>query len=169
MMDMTWVYAIVLAGIAFSLVLLNAIPYLLNAVKITRRLTYVNILNRHALIGPWSAATLLFQTLYLMVNVFCLSFKVDNLSHAGRRAGTLSLINLSPLLSGLHLDFLASILGLSLKTIQLIHRSAGFASFALAIFHVAVAAATEKSAFRRESSRVFAIIVRLSVAHVFLI
>lgn len=160
---MTWVYAIVLAGITFYLALLNAVPYLLNAIAITRRLTYLNLLNRHALIGPWSAATLLLQTLYLMANVFCLSFNVKNLSHAGRRAGTLALINLSPLLGGLHLDFLASIVGLPLKTIKRIHRSAGFASLALATFHVTVAAATENSAFKRESSRAFVIIVRISV------
>jgi hypothetical protein len=166
-MDMTWVYAVLLAGIAFSLVLLRAIPHLLNAIKKTRRLTYVNVLNRHGLIGPWSAVAVLFHTLYLMVNVFFLSFKVDNLSHAGRRAGTLSLINLSPVLGSLHLDFLASMLRLPLKTIQRIHRLAGFASFTLAILHVAVAAATEKSAFRRESSRVFAIIVSLSVLDAF--
>lgn len=173
-MDVTWVYPVLLAGTAFSLVLLKVIPHILNAihpiliaikktVKRTRRLAYVNVLNRHGLIGPWSLVTMLFQTLYLMVNVFFLSFKVDNLSHAGRRAGTLSLINLSPVLGSLHLDFLASMLRLPLKTIKRIHRLAGFASFTLAIFHVAVAVATETSALRTGSSRVFTIIVSLSV------
>lgn len=183
-MDTTWVYATVLAGITLSLVLLNTIPYflkafkimrhltiphLLKALKIMRHLTYVNVLNRHALIGPWSAVTLLFQSLYLLVNVFCLSFKVDNLSHAGRRAGTLSLINLGPLLGSLNLDFLAGILRLSLKSTQRIHRSAGIASFILAIFHVAVAAATETSTFLRASSHVFTIIVSFSVPDIFLV
>lgn len=166
-MDTTQAYSIVLAGIAFCFLLLNITCYLQNIIKKTKRLKYWNVLNRHALVGPWSAATLLLQTLYWIVNVFCLSFKVDSLSHAGRRAGTLSLINLSPLLSGLHHDFLAGMLGLSLKTIQRIHRSAAFAAFTLATFHVAIAAATEKSAFRRESSRIFVIIVRLSVSHLF--
>lgn len=161
-METTWVYAIVVAGVACSLVLLNAMPYLSSAIKTTKRLTYLNILDRHSLVGPWRATTLLSLTLYLAVNAFCLSFKVDNLSHTGRRAGALSLINLSPLLGSFHLDFLASILGLSLKTTRSIHRSAGCASFALAVFHVAVAAATENAAFQTESSRVPTIMVSLS-------
>lgn len=81
------------------------------------------------------------------MNIFYLYFNVDNLSHAGRRAGALSLINLGPLLGTFHLDFLASLLGLPLKTVKRTHCLAGLTALGLTVFYVIIEAATEKSMF----------------------
>jgi hypothetical protein len=163
-MDITQEYAIVLAGTSLCFLFWNLfvstrfMTYL--SVQISRRVSHIYVIDRHGLMGPWSAAGVLLQMVYLTMNLFCLCYRVDSLSNAGRRAGTLSLINLGPLLGGFHLDFLASLSGLSLKTIHRIHRSASFTAFSLAAFHVLTAAATENSAFRNETLHPFVIIVR---------
>ena len=164
-MEITQVYAVVVGGIASAFLLLALMSSLAPfwayiRLQMTKHLMYPYILNRHALIGPWSAADVLLQVVYLTVNLFCISFRVANLSQAGLRAGTLSLINLCPLFSGPHLDFVADLLGLSLKGYRRVHRSAAFVAFALAIFHVLVVAATKSSTFRVESLHPFVIIVR---------
>jgi hypothetical protein len=169
-MDITQVYAIIVFGIALCFLLRNILSsqrFMTDiSLQTSKRLTYSYILNRHALIGPWSVATAMIQVVYLTVNVFCLCFDVDDLPHAGRRAGTLSLINLGPLLGVFHLDFLATLLGLPLKTVKRVHRLASLAAFALAVFHVVIVAATEKSAFQTKSSHPFVIIVRSSSFHI---
>ena len=164
-MEITQVYAVVVGGIASAFLLLALMSSLAPfwayiRLQMTKHLVYPYILNRHALIGPWSAADVLLQVVYLTVNLFCISFRVANISQAGLRAGTLSLINLCPLFSGPHLDFVADLLGLSLKGYRRVHRSAAFVAFALAIFHVLVVAATKSSTFRVESLHPFVIIVR---------
>jgi hypothetical protein len=63
---------------------------------------------------------------------------------AADSAGTLSLINLGPLLGVFHLDFLATLLGLPLKTVKRVHRLASLAAFALAVFHVVIVVQTRE-------------------------
>jgi hypothetical protein len=147
-MDITQAYALAAGGIAFPFPCANLFSYLPGfghyvCLFMSKHLTYPYILNRHALLGPWSRADLLIQLVYLATNIFCLSFRVADISSAGLRAGTLSLINLIPLLSGPHLSFLADLLGIQLSTYRNVHRSAGFTAFALATFHVLTALATK--------------------------
>jgi hypothetical protein len=161
-MEITRVYAVVVGGIAAAFLSMTLISLLAPYVflQISKQFVFLYVLDRHALIGPWSAADVLLQVIYLTANLFCISFRVANLSEAGLRAGTLSLINLGPLLSGPHLDFLADLLGLPLKAYRCVHRSAGLVAFALAVFHVLAAAATKSSTFQIVSLHPFVIIVR---------
>lgn len=62
-------------------------------------------------------AAVLLRVIYLVVNVVYLGVSVTNLSHTERRVGTLLVINLGLLLSGLYLNFLANLLGLSMGAI----------------------------------------------------
>jgi predicted ferric reductase len=71
--------------------------------------------------------------------IFCFSFRAPAIEQAGRRAGTLSLVNLIPVFAGPHLSTLADLLVLTLATFQQIHRSAGLMAVLLAVFHVLVA------------------------------
>jgi hypothetical protein len=163
-MNITLVYAIVIASIALCLLIRNfcsrLAPLLTHiSMKMSKHLKYNYVLKRHAVVGPWSVASALVQAIYLTACIFCLTFGVADLSQAGRRAGTLSLINLGPPFASLHLDFLANLLGLSLGTFQKVHRLFGLAAFVLAAFHVLVAAAKEKQGFRTESLHSFVIIV----------
>ena len=163
-MEITQIYAIVVAGLAFAF-LLGTLYSLLSpflgflSLQISKSLIYPNILDRHALVGPWSVADVLVQAVYLAINLFCITFRVVDLSQAGVRSGTLCLINLGPLFGGPHLDFLADLLGLPLKAYRCVHRSAGLVSFALAIFHVLTAVATKPSTVKTEFSHPSIIIV----------
>ncbi|KAI6080158.1 ferric-chelate reductase [Hypoxylon rubiginosum] len=78
--------------------------------------------------------------------------KRKDISQAGLRAGTLSLINLIFLYAGPHLSFLADVLGVSLYTFRRLHASAGGAALALAIFHCIVGAA-ERGGFSFATSQ----------------
>ncbi|KAH6706214.1 hypothetical protein BKA61DRAFT_436840, partial [Leptodontidium sp. MPI-SDFR-AT-0119] len=97
----------------------------------SKHLTYPYLLHRHQSLGPWSRAQVLVQLIYMTANVSCLSFEnvfglrfgFLNITKAGLRAGTMSLVNMIPLFAGPHLSFLAGYLGASLITVQRVHRS----------------------------------------------
>jgi hypothetical protein len=148
-MDITQAYALAAGGTFSILLLINLLPYIKPSVThfTSKHLTYLCLLHRHRLSGPWSRADVLVQLIYLTVNVFCLSFRVSDFSKAGLRAGTLSLVNMIPLFAGPHLGFLADMLGVPLKVYRLAHHSAGLMSFLLMPVHVLSVVA------RRESFR----------------
>lgn len=86
-------------------------------------------------LAPWTPAIVLLQLIYIMANVFCISFRAP-LLEAATRAGALSLINLFVPFAGPHLSFVADLTGMSLNTFKLVHQSTGLMSFSLALFHV---------------------------------
>jgi hypothetical protein len=91
--------------------------------------------------------------------MFPVSIRLSKTAEAGSRSGTLALLIPIPLLAGAHHDLLADLLGVSLQTIQLIHRSAGLAVPLLCLLHVLIAL-TSKISFSWDNTQdVFAIIV----------
>lgn len=114
---------------------------------------------RHRLLGPWTRASLIFQAVYWSANIVCLSYKVLNLSDAGMGAGTLSLINLIPLYSGLHLSFLSDMFGLSVRIYTKLHGSIGVISGALATFHAGVALASGRNLKHSSGTQLYGLIV----------
>ncbi|KAJ9493422.1 hypothetical protein H2202_011104 [Exophiala xenobiotica] len=91
-------------------------------------------------------------------NIVCLTLGTVDWSQAARRAETLSIINLGALYRGLHLNFLASLLGFSLGTVRVIHRSASLIALSLAGFHIVVWAVTDNSGFQRAALKPSALI-----------
>ncbi|KIW09750.1 hypothetical protein PV08_11850 [Exophiala spinifera] len=167
-MEITQIYAVVIAGITLTFLLRTGVssfaPRILAiASQIHQYLSYTYVLNRHALMGPWTVTAVLLHVIYLTVNVVCLSVGVTNLSLAGHRAGTLAVVNLGPLLSGLHLNFLADLLGLSVRDVRAAHRTVSFVAFGLVAFHVIVAAVTERVSFRRELEKPFVALAGLAL------
>ena len=164
LMDPTHVYAIATSGTALFVFLKNLLPYL-GRLKVyleylgTIYLKYPYLLNRHALVGPWTVRNALLLGCYLMINIFCVVFRAD-LVESGHRAGRLALINLGPLYSGFHLAFLADIFGLTLKACKAVHKTAGLIAFLLAAAHVLIEAATATFAFRKDLLHPWVIIVR---------
>ena len=163
-MDITKVYAIAAGGALATLVLIRFLPYLIRLTcritpLISKHLTYPYFLDRHQLFGPWTRAGVLIHLLYVLVNVFCLCFPVSSTSAAGRRAGTLSLVNMAFLFAGAHLSFVADLLGVSLRTCRRIHCAAGWVASALLIFHVLVVVFNRADFPIHESNNLFAIIV----------
>jgi hypothetical protein len=131
---------------------------------VSKKLTYPYLIQRHRFLGPWSRAGVLVHLIYIAVNGFCLGYGLPPVSIAGVRAGTLSLANLIPLFSGLHLSFLADLLGVSLSTYRLIHRSMAFMSFGLALFHVLVGIASDVSFSMDLLENRFAVVVSMLAA-----
>lgn len=164
-MDGTHIYAIGVASLVFCLLLRSAWPsialYLCPTYsRVSRYLTFSYILRRHTLVGPWSAIVVLLEMTYLTVNLVPLVLGASDWVQVGRRAGTLSIINLAPLLSGLHLGALADWLRLPLEVVRTVHRSASIMVLGLVMLHILVAAVSEKATFQRESLKPFALIVR---------
>ena len=169
-MDITQVFAIMMLSMPLCLLLSNGLPYFRRFVTWAARCTisrlkYVYVVNRHAFLGPWTIALVLYQTLYLALNLFCLSFRVGSWSQAGHRAGSLSLINLGCLMGSPHLDFLARLLGISFKTMRNFHRLASYCTLVLAAIHAVVAVSIGGQHTLTESLGPFPIMVR--VAHVY--
>lgn len=151
-MDVTQIYAIALGGAALCCILARALPQLDRyrehvALQVSKHLFFRYVIDRHALIGPWTVASVCLQMMYLMVNIFCVWFQTNGMAQAGVRAGSMSLINLAPLLCGHHFDFLADIFGLSLETWRVVHRSSGIMVFALVALHVLLAAVSKAPLF----------------------
>ena len=64
-----------------------------------------------------------------------MTFDVTSVKEAGARAGTLTMVNLSPSFFDFHLSFLADLLGISLSNYRRIHRMTGWMSFVLCLIH----------------------------------
>ncbi|KFZ13859.1 hypothetical protein V501_03498 [Pseudogymnoascus sp. VKM F-4519 (FW-2642)] len=162
-MDIIQGYAIA-AGGAFSIAaLVHLLPYILQVVthvsfSISKHLTYRYVLRRHWILGPWTRAGVVVQLVYVAVNIFCASFRAPTIADVGLRAGTLAVVNMIPLFATPHLAFAADWIGMSLRTIHIVHRSAGFMTFFLGLLHVIVAAASHVSLSLDVSRDLFAFI-----------
>ena len=135
-MEITQIYAIVAGGFFLLLMFMKDFSFIQQVLQslniiIFRYLTYSLIVRRHRLLRPWSPADVLLQLLYISLNVFCVTFRVTSFDETKDRAGTLSIINMTPLFFDLHLSFLIDLLGLSLSNYRRIHRFARIMSFAL--------------------------------------
>lgn len=106
----------------------------------------------HRFLSPWVHTNIIVHLIYITTNLFCLSYQASSITEAGTRAASLSLINLFPLFAGLHLSFLADLLGVSLKTFQQVHCSSGLVSASLVTFHTIVVF-TSKTAFDLNNSQ----------------
>lgn len=163
-MDIIQGYAVA-AGGAFSIVVLvHLLPYILPVVKyvyfsISKHLTYRYVLSRHWILGPWTRRGVIVQLVYIAVNIFCASFRASTITDVGLRAGTLAVVNMIPLFAAPHLAFAADWIEMSLRTIRIVHRSAGFMTFFLGLLHVIVAAASNVSLRLEVSRDLFAVIV----------
>jgi hypothetical protein len=98
-MEITLAFGIAVGGIFLSLALSKIryrIRQFLEAFLLwtNKRFVYPLLLSHHRYLGPWSRANALLQSIYLVVTIFCLRYKVSSISKAGLRAANLSLINL---------------------------------------------------------------------------
>jgi hypothetical protein len=164
-MDFMTFYAIAVGAFLATLFLIKTASYLSDfkntfTLIISKYLIYPNLLDRHRLIGPWTYASALLCLAYAVTNVFIVAFRTDSVASAERRAGTLSLINMSFLFLTTHLSLLANALGVSLAVCQRMHRVVGWMTIILLAFHVTLVTSAQKDAVSlREESNVTALIV----------
>ena len=127
-----------------------------------KQLLYRYVLNRHALIGPWTLAFVLTQTAFFAVNVFCVCFESSDMSQMGLRAGSLASINLGLLVAAFQSDRISHALGWSLTVSQEIHRSMGMVACVLATVHGVIAVAKDRSILSSLPQHPFLLIVSQS-------
>lgn len=163
-MEATEIYAIAAGGIFVLLILVKVLlcfSHLTTTISvfISRHLTYPYLINRHCLFGPWTRFSVLSHFLYVAVNIFCLCFPKLLASDAGQRAGVLALINMVFLFAGVHLSFVADLLGISLRKYQALHRASGWMVTGLSVLHTVVM--VDQATYSLDGARnLFAIIVR---------
>ncbi|KAL9611402.1 MAG: hypothetical protein Q9167_003943 [Letrouitia subvulpina] len=114
------------------------------SVLLLRHVMYPLLVDRHALLGPWTRGAVSLHLLFWAVTIFCTCFQINSLSAAVTRTGTVSLINLVPLYFGFHLSFVADLLGISLHLWQALHGSLGTVAVALAMTHAVISLAIDR-------------------------
>ena len=125
---------------------------------ILRKLVYPSFLNRKAWTERWSRGDALILVFYFGANVTCLALSPD-IATAGRRAGTLALVNMILLFAGPHLSFIADILNVSIRQYKRIHAAAGMVTLTLAAFHSVVGAIEGVRLRLSKPSELYALIV----------
>lgn len=164
-MDLSLYYAILVGGFYATLILIRIASHLKDpasylSVFISKHLIYPNLVARHQLCGPWSRAHVLLCLWYIIINIFFLSFRVSTVIIAGRRAGTLSVINMGLLFPTTHLSLFADILGISQTTCRQIHRFVGWLALILLSFHITVIMIVQGQTWNLRNERnIFAVIV----------
>jgi hypothetical protein len=163
-MDLIYIYAIAAGGTFFVAALVHLLPYISPlvtyvSVSISKHLTYPYLIERHRIVGPWTRAGVVMQLVYVAANLFCAGFGASTIADAGLRAGTLAVVNMIPLFAAPHFAFAADLIGMSLKTIRGIHRSAGFMVFLLGLLHVVTVVASNVSLHLDLTRDLFAVIV----------
>ena len=164
-MDLITIYAIAAGGILGTLFLIRIAPSVISlsnsiSVVVSKHLSNPYILNRHRLYGPWTRANVLLYVVYVAVSAFFAAYRAQSSLEVGRRAGTLSVINMGLLILATHLSLLADILGISLHACQRIHRVVGYTTTGFVAFHIVTIMLAQQEKFPINNQRnFFAILV----------
>ncbi|KAF3481558.1 uncharacterized protein GIQ15_04317 [Arthroderma uncinatum] len=138
-MDHTLIFAIAASGIFLLFALVKIASCLARretvSVKFAKCLTYPYFLGRHHAIGPWTRCEFLLHLLYVAANAVLLGVPSPSAPSVSQRAGTLSVVNMVFLFTGMHPAFYPDLLGITLRTRRGFHRAAGWAVAALSVVH----------------------------------
>ncbi len=149
-MDVPLTYAIAAGGSIILLLFIYSVTHLTRFLGPCRTLIrkyflLLTLVGRHRFFEPWTFAQVSFQLVYLVVNIFCASFRVSTVKEASVRAGHLSLINIIPAYFGFHLSFICNMLSVLLATYRLFHAFTGTISILFRLLHVLIHAASKPS------------------------
>ncbi len=166
LMNVTQIYATVANDFFFVFIIVNLLSRTVQFRKkisllTFKHLTYLYFLNHHQLLSSWSWIDVLIQLIYIMINVFCLSFWVFKISKADLQAENLSLVNMISLFADAHLSFLTDLLEFSLNSYRRVQRSTRLMTFALNLFHVLVVVINWITFSLKVSEHLFELIVNL--------
>lgn len=140
-MDTILIYAIIAGSLMLTLALIRLLKSLSQwrspvQVFIVRHFIYPYVISRHTLVGPWSRAEIFTNLGYVTANLVLAFYKNSSFEEIGRRAGSLSLVNMIfPLAAG-HLSYAADLLGISLPSYRKVHRASGWMTMALIVLHI---------------------------------
>ncbi|KAL4801665.1 hypothetical protein BDV18DRAFT_148500 [Aspergillus unguis] len=159
-MDALVIYAIAAGGVLILLFLIKIMVSLshrthLLTIPLSRHFTLRVLVPRRRLFGPWTWANVCLFISYVAINVFLVLFRARTLAGAGRRAGTLALINFIFPLSTIHASSLADILGIYLRTCQKVHGATSWMGVVLLSVHVVLAIAERPRFLLSESQNLY--------------
>lgn len=143
-MDLSDIFASILLGGIGVVICLRAVLRLLHHTHrralmwLLRHAVYPRIFQGQHFINP-SRAEVTLHALHWAATAFCNFYDIHSIPDAGRRAGTLAIIHLAPLLATSHLSFVSDLMGLSLAVSRAIHRAFGIMAAIQGAFHTAVA------------------------------
>ena len=104
-------------------------------VMIFRHFIYFYIVRHHWFWSLWIRSQLVFNAIYMTLNLFCTLFYVLFSEKALIKTEILAIINMLPLYLGFHFSFVADILGILLQIHCHLHHSVKVISFILAVIH----------------------------------
>lgn len=80
-MDIMHAYAIAAGGIFLTLFLVNCLSNVLQLIRLVlytaKHHMYPYVLSRHRFLRPWTRASVLFQLVYITLNVICITLQVS--------------------------------------------------------------------------------------------
>lgn len=140
-MDTPNVYGIVGGSLVGILLIVRLLPWLMTLrtgffQAVAKYLTYSYLVDRHRLLGPWTPAEVLVYLSYISTNLFCIFYLKVSGADVSRRAGLLSVINMTFLYSSPNLSILADCLGITVRTCRRMHHAAGWMTGALVSIHI---------------------------------
>ena len=122
---------------------------------------YFNFIHRHSLLGPLKRIHAFVQLIYVVINVFFLSFQASFISKADIRVEIFFLINMISIFVDSHFNFLSNLIEVTLKIHRRLHRSANIMSFVLMLFHVLILVFDRMSFSFDDSANLYFIIVNI--------
>ena len=163
-MDLAKIYAVFVGGFFAILTTIQFVAQLVQAIRshgliLFRQFVYPVFVRRHYILGPWARYGSATRLLYLGLNAFCAIYKISSRAEASLRTGQLSLINLMPLYFGLHLGFLADVLGISSDSCRALHATTGIVTAITSFLHVILSTTHATSDKLQKSRRVFGLVV----------
>jgi hypothetical protein len=108
---------------------------------------YPHIFRRLRFIGAATRSEAFAISLYVAANVVCVAPPWDQSTDMSARAGTMSVINIVPLLCGPRLILITQLLGLRLRTHLGFHKWIGGTAVAQALLHTALSIVHRKTPF----------------------
>lgn len=158
------IYGVVLGFIILSFMLyhlaihtfsfLSTSPFLSSRVRpfLLGHIIYARSHWRFLGLGPTSRAHLILTALYVAGTITCNVLQVQSSQDAGKRAATLSLINLIPMFLGGGYEFGARLLGVSLYSYGFLHRSFALVALIEAVIHIIIVARTRSVTWTNETN-----------------
>ena len=155
--DITAACSIILLFVIYSITQFRSFLKFWNALLYKYLLYYSILFWWHHFFQLWTYAQVAIQLIYLAANIFCIMFRVSNMSKAATHAEHLSLINIISVYFEFHMSFVFNLLDISLFKYCIFHASTKYMSVLLDFLHVIM---FDKSiCLMNETSQLFRLIV----------
>ncbi len=163
-MDQLSILAIAAGGVFIGLFFFRLLGLFLSEARgftgfVSKHVIYPYVLKRRRMIGPWTWGGVGLFIIYVAVNVFSTLFKLPSIAEAGRRTGTLAVINMAFLIHVPYLDIQADLLATQLRTCHRTHWAIGWMVGLLTAVHIALCLAQRPNLTLADKGDLFPFIV----------